>query len=133
MSQQLEKKFTPKQSLVSAARTASGNGTGVDTLGAEEIVAVLDVGAVSGTTPTLDVKLQESATSGGTYTDIPGATIPQVTNSNHGLTVSYKPNVGGRLRFVRAIATIGGTTPSFTCAVVILVARPLILPAAAGA
>ena len=132
MSQQTEKKITPKQSLANATRTTSANGSGIDTQGYDEVVALLDVGAVSGTTPTLDLKLQESDTSGGTYTDIPGATIPTVTTSNHALTVSYRTAGGGRKRFVRAVATIGGTTPSFACAALILLSKPGLLPAAAG-
>lgn len=133
MSQEVLKVFTPKQSLVSAARTASANGTGVDTMGYNEVVALLDVGAVSGTSPTLDVKLQESDTSGGTYTDISGAAFAQVTDANHSLTIGVKVGDGVRKRFIRAVATIGGTTPSFTCAIALLLAKPGLLPAAAGA
>jgi len=50
--------------------TASANGIAVDTQGFGEAVVLLDVGAVSGTTPTLNVKIQECATSDGTYTDV---------------------------------------------------------------
>lgn len=133
MSQEILKVFTPKQTLASAARTASANGTGVDTMGYNEVIALLDVGAVAGTTPTLDVKLEESDTSGGTYTAITGATFAQITTANHALSIGIKVGDGIRKRFIRAVATIGGTTPSFTCAVALLLAKPGLLPAAAGA
>lgn len=133
MSGQILKVITPKQSLASATRTASANGTGVDTMGYNEVIALLDVGAVSGTLPTLDVKLQEADASGGTYTDISGAAFAQITTANHALSISVNIGDGTRKRFIRAVATIGGTSPSFACAVALLLAKPGLLPAAAGA
>lgn len=103
------------------ARTATGNATAVDTqplleAGAQkEMRAVLDVGTVTGTTPTLDVKLQESDTSGGTYTDIAGATFAQKTAAGNEV-ISFS----ARKRWLRAVYTIGGTTPNFTFSCVIL-------------
>lgn len=105
------------QSLVSATRTSSGNGSAVDMQDCgPEVVAVLDVGAVSGTSPTLDVKLQESDTSGGTYSDISGATFTQVTASNAQQTIQVANRTK---RYVRAVATIAGTSPSFASCVLI--------------
>lgn len=95
--------------------TASANGVAVDTQGYGGAVVCLDVGAVSGTTPTLDVKIQECETSGGTYTDITGATFTQVTAANAAekIKVDLKAKKGSRKRYIRAVATITGTTPSF--------------------
>lgn len=78
--------------------------------------AALHVGAVSGTTPTLDVKMQESDTSGGTYADISGATIAQVTAADKYKVINFRRTK----RFCRAVATIAGTTPSYALAVAIL-------------
>jgi hypothetical protein len=39
----------------------------------------LDSAAGGGSSPTLDIKLTECATTGGTYTDLSGATFTQVT------------------------------------------------------
>lgn len=99
-----------------AARTATANGTGVDMLDYEgSALVILDSAAGGGTSPTLDVKLQESDTSGGTYTDIAGAAFAQVTGtaSQQKLVI----DASKAKRFVRAVATIGGTSPTFTCAV----------------
>ena len=74
--------------------------------------AFLEVGAISGTSPTLDVKVQESDTSGGTYTDIPGAAFPQVTVANKSHIINFKRSK----RFCRLLGTIAGTTPSFALA-----------------
>lgn len=74
--------------------------------------AALQVGTVSGTSPTLDVKVQESATSGGTYTDVTGAAFTQVTASNKAQVINFKRT----LRFCRLLGTIAGTSPSFALA-----------------
>jgi|SRR5262245_22636127 len=99
------------------ALTTTTNGAAVDLVdgGPSPCFATLHVGAVTGTTPTLDVKIQESDTSGGTYTDITGATFAQQTASNKWLAINFNRTK----RFCRAVATIAGTTPSFTLAVVI--------------
>lgn len=95
-----------------AAIIASTNGTGVDLLDAEGPVhAVVVSGATDFTTTdeTYSYKLQESDTSGGTYTDIPGAT-GSVTEANSVVFIG-----DGSLRtkrYVRVVATLAGTTPS---------------------
>lgn len=97
--------------------TVTTNGAAVDLVDSDnQCSATLHIGAVTGTSPTLDVKIQESATSGGTYTDIAGATFAQQTASNKWLSINFKRS----LRFGRAVAILAGTTPNFTMAVVIL-------------
>lgn len=103
--------------LAPAARTASANGTGADLQGyvnpgGSEMKAFLSVGAASGTTPTLDVKLQDSDDD-STYADISGAAFAQKT-----ATGSEAIHFQTKKRYVRAVATIAGTTPSFTFAVI---------------
>ncbi len=99
-----------------AAKTTTFNGTAFDALNYEGIAQIAQyVGVVSGTTPTLDGKIQESDTSGGTYTDIAGATFTQVTATNNLQTI--KIDVSAAKRFLRYVGTIGGTTPSFTMGV----------------
>jgi hypothetical protein len=99
------------------ALTTTTNGAAVDLVDSDgNCFASLHVGAVTGTTPTLDVKIQESDTSGGTYSDITGATFAQQTTSNHYLLINFKRSK----RFCRAVATIGGSSPSFTLAVALL-------------
>ena len=46
---------------------------------ARRFLALIQVGAIG---TSVDAKFQAATTSGGTYTDIPGATITQITTSN---------------------------------------------------
>jgi hypothetical protein len=86
-----------------------------------EAVAILDCKAGSGTTPTMDVKLQDSADN-SSWADISGATFTQVTStaSQQKLTI----NTNNVRRYVRAVGTIGGTsTPTFIYAVSMLYSK----------
>lgn len=108
--------FTLAAMHPTAARTATGNGTAVDMLAFDgDIVLVLDSAAGTGTSPTLDVTVQASATSGGTFTAIAGAVFTQVagTASQQRIVVSKDDNQ----RWMRIVHTIGGSTPSFTFSV----------------
>src|SRR3990172_9402642 len=97
---------------VATARTASYSGTAFDTVDYDGLAKVImDVGTVSGTSPTCDFKLTESATSGGTYTDVAGATAAQITATG---TREINFEVGATKQFIKVAGTIGGTTPSFT-------------------
>lgn len=98
------------------ARQRSGagatNGTGVDISAYEGTVLVTLNGIIeSGTTPTLDVKLQESDTSGGTYVDIAGAAFTQQTAVASAFAAQLALPIDGRKQFIRAVATNGGTSP----------------------
>lgn len=89
----------------SAARTATGSGTGVE-LGDRSVARlVLDISAASGTTPTLDVVVQCSSDNATWYT---AGTFTQATGTG------TERKVVNLDRYVRASWTIGGTTPSFT-------------------
>jgi hypothetical protein len=95
--------------VAGGARTATANGTPFDTEDALAISATLAITAVAGTTPTLDVKLQESV-DGTNWNDV-GA-FPQKTGSGtHGRT--FGPLTPGSQ--CRWVWTIGGSAgPSFT-------------------
>ena len=109
----LKNSITRKDSFVPAVRTTSGEGEGVDLQEAEgNVFASIHVGAVSGTNPTLDVKMQESDDD-VTYSDIVGAVFAQITLANQVADLTFKR----AKRFVKAVATIAGTTPSFASAV----------------
>lgn len=66
------------------------------------------LGTVSGTSPSMTVKLQDSP-DGVNWTDIPSAAFTAVTATGN-LQRLVVQNVGA---MVRAVATITGTTPSF--------------------
>lgn len=94
--------------FASQARTASANSNAEDVSGFETLLAILNVTAASGTTPTLDVKFQESMDA-VTWVDIPSAAFTQTT------AAAVKSLLfSSRAQYIRAVATIGGTTPSFT-------------------
>ena len=106
--------------LVPADRTATANCTGVDISAFDGNVAcIIDTAAGTGTTPTLDVKLQDCATVGGTYADIPGAAITQVTDAAAS-TQKLVFNANNVKTFVRPVVTISGTTPHFICNAVLV-------------
>lgn len=102
---------------VPAANVSTLTGTGVDVSAYEGVGrVVLNTAKGTGTTPTLDGKLQDSDAVGGTYADIPGATFTQVTDAADSLQ-SIAVDVAAAKGFIRFIGTIAGTTPSFTLGV----------------
>lgn len=103
--------------LAPLARTSTANGTAVDVqqyIGQMKFILTSTAG--TGTTPTLDVKLQGSADGSTGWADITGATFTQVTDAADA-SEAIGVVIDGSPRYVRAVATIAGTTPSFTCAV----------------
>src|SRR5262249_21969924 len=98
-----------------AARTATVTGSGVDMITADgRCFAIQHVAAVTGTTPTLDGKIQESSDN-STFTDVSGATFTQVTTSTNLQVITFDRTK----RYVRYVGTIAGTTPSFTMGVLV--------------
>lgn len=111
------------------AKTATFNGATVTNATSKGALIVFNVGAVSGTTPTMVCKLQESADTGTTWVDVPTATTatltatgvygikiyPSITavagTTTTGTTAQVSSTLATRWRVVY---TIGGTTPSFT-------------------
>lgn len=102
----------------SNARTSSAGGSWIDVTAIEgDILVIMSVGTVSGTTPTLDLKIRDATTSGGSgAADISGAAFTQVTVSNS-LQKIVIP-AGSVRGFISADWTIAGTTPSFNFSVV---------------
>ena len=95
--------------------TATVTGTGGDLLaGDNRCFAIQQVGTVTGTTPTLDGKIQESSDNAA-WTDIAGATFAQVTASSNYQAITFDRSK----RYIRYVGTIAGTTPNFALAVVI--------------
>jgi hypothetical protein len=99
------------------AVTADTNHTGVTIEEYENdgMVAV-DLGAVTGTTPTLDLKIQVSKDGGTTWED--ALTFAQVTSGNKVAAGYVQLN---HVTHVRAVSDVGGTTPSFTMSIALLV------------
>jgi hypothetical protein len=98
-------------------RTITGNHNGAtgDLLAGDgRCFAIQQVGTVSGTSPTLAGKIQESA-DGTSWSDIAGATFTTVTATDNVQAITFDRS----LRYVRYVGTVGGTSPSFAMAVVI--------------
>jgi len=114
----LHTEVSQAQLLVPATRTAGENGTGVDVQGyIGKLKAVLHSAAGTGTSPTLDVKVQDSADN-STFADVSGLTFSQVTTA-----ISLQSlGIDTRLvkRYIRLVTTLTGTSPSFVCAAVML-------------
>jgi hypothetical protein len=104
---------TYRTAFASAARTTTANSEAFDVGDSTNLVAYLSVTAASGTTPTLDVKFQDSPDGGTTWFDIAGLAFTQAT----GATSEVKVATRVYSKTVRCVATIAGTTPSFTFSV----------------
>jgi hypothetical protein len=90
--------------------TSSTNSSGFNVgEGAELRVELAVSGTVSGTSPTLDVKLQDSA-DGSSWADT-GVAFTQVTATGSRQQREFRTKQGRP--HVRLAATVGGTSPSF--------------------
>lgn len=89
--------------------TGSGTSNAIDTQGFHYANFELTVGATTGAISVF--KIQECATSGGSYTDITGATpaaLPGATDDNKVYSIKL-PCGGNRLRYMKAVLTEDGT------------------------
>lgn len=109
-------------SILATTITATAATTDQTNYDARGVTIYLNITAASGTSPTLDVKLQIKDPVSGTYIDIPGAAFAQKTGTGSDSLTIY-PGISETAnrkasmvlpRTWRAVATIGGTTPSFT-------------------
>lgn len=110
--------ITSLQSLVPAVRTASGNGTAVDTMGYQSLDAIILAGTIdlASGDETYSFKIQEATDSAFTTpVDISGATGTIV--ASNGVTRIRVDGLGSgvRLRYMRIVLTAAGTTPSIAC------------------
>lgn len=98
--------------VLQASKTATANGSTVTTnVEKAECAATLNALNTAGTTPTLDVVIQESA-DGSTWTQI--AAFTQVTTGGAYQRITFSKTQ----KKVRAVYTIGGTSsPAYTISV----------------
>jgi hypothetical protein len=96
--------------------TTTVTGSAVDLItGDGRCFAIQQVGTVTGTSPTLAGKFQESADGSTNWNDISGATFTTVSTTDNVQAISFDRT----LRYVRYIGTVTGTSPSFPLAVVV--------------
>lgn len=108
--------------FASASRTASANSDDFGHIGFKGVRLFLDVSAVTGTSPTLDVKIQAKDKLSGNYVDLTGAAFTQKTAAGTDYLTIY-PGIAETANETisdlvpntwRAVATIGGISPDFT-------------------
>jgi len=98
-----------------SAITTTTNGTGLDLNDYEGQVAFyLESSAGTGTSPTLDVKIQDSDDN-TTFADVSSAAFTQVTGAASVQKLVLNSN--NVKRYVRCVSTLTGTTPSFITSV----------------
>jgi hypothetical protein len=72
------------------------------------LLAVIQVGAVGAGPGTVDAKLRDSATSGGSYSDISGKAITQISASNKIATIELRPDeMNSGAQFCKLSLTVG--------------------------
>jgi len=98
--------------------TATVNGTGIDFRDCgPEVTAMEILGTNPGDDTTIDLKLQESSDN-STFSDISGATFTQVAGDTENQLV-VRTFFNRAARYVRAVATVAGTSPVIQYAAVL--------------
>ena len=101
---------TVKTLLTALARTASADGSAVDLKGkGRKFLVIFDIGAATGT---LDLKIQSSPVS-----DFASGVVDEAVFSQKTTVGTSEVQVIPTQRYIRASATIGGATPTFTFSV----------------
>jgi hypothetical protein len=98
--------------VLSAARTTSGNSGNIDAPHGA-VMAVLDVTAVTGTTPTLNVTITALDALSGKYVLI-GAFAQKIAAATEAIFVGGPGDTKFVTETIRIEWVIAGTTPSFT-------------------
>ncbi|MEW6304687.1 MAG: hypothetical protein AB1705_14525 [Verrucomicrobiota bacterium] len=112
----LQSRLTAASLSAPAAQTSTVTGAAVDIRDYHGKLKVMqNVGTVSGTSPTLDGKIQDSADGSTGWADVSGATFTQVTASTNHQSIGV--DTRACKRYIRYVGTIAGTSPSFQLAV----------------
>lgn len=119
-------KFTA--SLVALSRTANADGTGVDTKGYSQGVAVIQAGDIDLTTgdETYTFSIEESDDN-STFAAVSGLTTT-VTADNQTKLIRLSNLNTTRKRYLRVVLTVAGTTPIIPVSAVIALGSPASAP-----
>src|SRR5262245_48321618 len=98
----------------SVTSTVTGSAGDLQT-GDGRCFAIQQVGTMTGTSPTIAGKIQESADGSTGWADVAGATFTTVTNNDNVQAITFDRTQ----RYVRYVGTVTGTSPSIPVAVVI--------------
>jgi hypothetical protein len=99
--------------------TATGTGSAVDLHGYEGDIAVVLDAEAGGASITYAVKLTESATSGGSYTDVSGGAFT-TTAANTASVQKIYVNASNLKRYIKVSITVAGGTGAGAVSVVAL-------------
>jgi hypothetical protein len=104
------------------ALTLTAQGAGTVTSGpitsagkAGHVLLMVHVSAITGTTPTLNTSLEQSA-DGSSWAALTGSATAQITTAVNAVAYAYPT-----ANYVRVTATVGGTTPAVTARIATLV------------
>jgi Flp pilus assembly protein TadG len=116
-----------KVSVYPQAASAEVDGSAVDTQGYNTAMAIITNGAATGspTSYTVDAKVQTCDTTNGTWADVTGAAITQITADNKSAQIRVD-NVTSLKKYLRVMVTpamTGGTTPKALISARILLGR----------
>ena len=110
--QQNLEKLDITAAVASASVTATATSGAIDLKEFDgDVLLVLNCAAGTGSSPTLDIKVQDSDETGGTYGDLSGAAFTQVTDSASVQTLEV--NKDECKRFIKIVQTVGGSSPVF--------------------
>jgi hypothetical protein len=99
------------------------NGPGIDRLGFEEALVVVNSGA-NGAGGTVNVKVQESDDN-STWADVAGAAFAQITEANDNTVYVGRLNLVSRKRYLRLVAAVGTAACDLGAVVLLGAAREL--------
>lgn len=110
-------------SLDAGRFTTTANGVGIDVSAYQgKLKATLNFDAGAGTTPTMDVKIQESSDStdgsDGTWADVSGLTFTQVIDAASLQSIAI--DTRAVKKWIRTVKTITGDSPIFDGAVTVV-------------
>lgn len=116
-----------KKDFLTAITAASNTGTAIDCLGYQRAMAIFDT-APTGSGTTSDCKLQECATSGGSFVDVTGATFTQATTVGGATVQVMDIDLSKRLRYLKLVHTGAGGSAAGNAAGLFILFEPTNLP-----
>jgi hypothetical protein len=116
---------TIEQMLQAASNSATATGTGVDLLPYDGILKIVaDVNAISGTNPTCDITIEDSADNSTGWATVTSGTFTQILAVD--TFTSKQIDTNACKRYIRAVATLAGTNPVYIIAIH-LVGRKIVI------
>tara|TARA_R100001460_G_scaffold19236_1_gene40287 strand:- start:1869 stop:2252 length:384 start_codon:yes stop_codon:yes gene_type:complete len=120
--QQNLEKLEISAAVASASVTATATSSAIDLKEFDgDVLLVLNCAAGTGSSPTLDIKVQDSDETGGTYGDLSGAAFTQVTDAASLQTLEV--NKDECKRFIKLVQTVGGSSPVFVYGISLIGAK----------